>query len=462
MSTTESDLRVRFAPSPTGALHIGGARTALYNWLAAKNSGGTFLLRIEDTDRERSTRENVDQILEALEWLGLDFDEGPFFQHDYEPQHRAAVEKLLADGAAYHDSATSDEVRAWKDEHGADRGYRGTPSDTGEGAVRLRVKDDGDEVVHDLIRGEIRFPNRSLDDFVIARADGSPLYNLAVAVDDHEMGVDMVIRGDDHLSNTQKQVKVLEALGAGIPDYAHAPLIHGADGRKLSKREGAASVQGLRDAGYLAEAVLNYLALLGWGPEDDETVLPLPELIERFDPKDIRKSSAVFDEKKLRWMNGRYMRSMDADEYVTAVAGFLDREPDATLEIGCSIAQEKAQTLDEVWPLIAFLFEPPVDDPKAWKKVMKPGAGEVLEASREALEGLTEFGPAEVEAALEPLPDRLGLGAGKVYQPIRVAITGTTVSPGIFESVAALGREETLARIDAAIGRIASDQGHPA
>ena len=458
MSTTESDLRVRFAPSPTGALHIGGARTALYNWLAARHAGGAFLLRIEDTDRERSTRENVDQILDALEWLGLDFDEGPFFQHEYESQHRAAVERLLASGTAYHDASTAEEVRAWKDEHGSERGYRGTPSDSGEGAVRLRVEDEGEEVVHDLIRGEIRFPNRSLDDFVIARADGSPLYNLAVAVDDHEMEVDLVIRGDDHISNTQKQVKVLEALGAEIPDYAHAPLIHGADGRKLSKREGAASVQGLRDAGYLPEAVRNYLALLGWGPEDDETLLSTEALIERFDPEDIRKSSAVFDEKKLRWMNGRYMRAMDPPDYLSAVAGFTGRKPDDRLALACSIAQEKAQTLAEVWPLVAFLFEPPVDDPKAWRKVMKGEAPAALEAAREALAGLEGFEVERVESALDPLPERLGIGAGKVYQPIRVAITGTTVSPGIFESVSALGREETLARIDAALGRIASEQ----
>lgn len=459
MSTTGSDLRVRFAPSPTGALHIGGARTALYNWLAARHAGGSFLLRIEDTDRERSTTENVDQILEALEWLGLDYDEGPFFQHEYEPKHRAAVEQLLASGAAYRDVATLDEVRAWKEEHGSDRGYRGTPSDSEEGAIRLRVADDGEEVVHDLIRGEIRFPNRSLDDFVIARADGSPLYNLAVAVDDHEMKVDLVIRGDDHLSNTQKQVKVLEALGAAVPDYAHAPLIHGSDGRKLSKREGAASVQGLRDAGYLPEAVLNYLALLGWGPEDDETVLPVPELVERFDPKDIRKSSAVFDEKKLRWMNGRYMRAMEAGEYLETVASYLGREPDERLALACSIAQEKAQTLAEVWPLVAFLFEPPVDDEKAWRKVMKGDAPAALEAVREALAGLDDFGVEAVEAALEPLPASLGIGAGKVYQPVRVAITGTTVSPGIFESVSALGREQTLDRIDAALGRIGSGGG---
>jgi len=462
MSTTESDLRVRFAPSPTGALHIGGARTALYNWLVARNSGGSFVLRIEDTDRERSTPENVDQILDALEWLGLEWDEGPVSQAERQPEHREAVERLLESGAAYRDTASAEQVKEWKAEHGSEVGYRGTGTDDPEGAVRLRVPDDGETVIEDLIRGSVSFPNRSLDDFVIARADGSPLYNLAVAVDDHEMGVDLVLRGDDHLSNTPKQVLVLEAMGWPVPRYAHVPLLHGPDGKKLSKRHGAASVQELRDSGYLPEAVLNYIALLGWGPEDDETIIRLPDLVERFRPEDVRKSSAIFDEKKLRWMNGRYMREMAPEEYLETVAEFLDRDPDATLRSGCSIVQEKAQTLDEVWPLIAFLFEPPVDDPKAWKKVMKSEAGRALEASRDALGGLADFTVSEVEAALEPLPERLGMGAGKVYQPIRVAITGTNVSPGIFESVAALGQEETLARIDAAIGRIGADQARQA
>ncbi len=462
MSTTGRDLRVRFAPSPTGELHIGGARTALYNWLAARHADGAFLLRIEDTDAERSTPENVAQIIEALEWLGLDWDGDVVFQSESEAAHREAVRDLVERGLAYHDTSTADDVREWKEKEGADRGYRGTPSEDGEGAVRLRVDDQGEEVVRDLVRGEIRFPNRSLDDFVIARADGSPLYNLAVAVDDAAMEVDLVIRGDDHLSNTQKQQKVLEALGAKVPEYAHAPLIHGTDGKKLSKREGAASVQGLRDDGYLADAVVNYLALLGWGPEDDETVMDRQELIDRFRPEEIGKSSAVFDEKKLRWLNGRYMRAMTPEAYVEAVATFLDREPDQPLVDACAIAQEKAQTLGEVWPLIAFLFEPPVDDPKAWRKVMKGDAPTALEAAREALAGLGDFGPESVEKALEPLPERLGLSAGKVYQPVRVAITGTTVSPGIFESVAALGREETVSRIDDALGRIASREGEEA
>ncbi|MBK5099207.1 MAG: glutamate--tRNA ligase, partial [Gemmatimonadetes bacterium] len=315
MSIAESDLRVRFAPSPTGALHIGGARTALYNWLAARHGDGAMVLRIEDTDRERSTPENVEQILDALRWLELDWDEGPVSQAEQAANHAVALERLLASGAAYHDAAAADDVKAWKAEHGSDRGYRGTAASDGTGAVRLRVPDEGFTVVDDLIRGEVRFPNRSYDDFVIARGDGSVLYNFAVAVDDAETDITEVIRGDDHLSNTPKQLLVLEALGHDPPRYAHVPLLHGPDGKKLSKRHGAASVQELREAGYLPEAVRNYVALLGWGSGDDETLLSTSELVSRFRPEDVRRSSAVFDEKKLRWMNGRYMREMDPHEY---------------------------------------------------------------------------------------------------------------------------------------------------
>jgi glutamyl-tRNA synthetase len=455
MSISEKGLRVRFAPSPTGALHIGGARTALYNWLAARHSGGELILRIEDTDLERSTGENVAQIIEALEWFGIDWDEGPLSQLERAPRHAEALQQLLDSGAAYHDAATADDVRAWKDEHGAGRGYRGTPDPDGNGAVRLRVPDEGETVVEDLVRGEVRFPNESQDDFVIARGDGTALYNFAVAVDDADMGVTEVIRGDDHLSNTPKQLLVLRALGAEIPRYAHVPLLHGPDGKKLSKRHGAASVQELRDAGYLPAAVRNYVALLGWGPGDDETLLSTEELVARFRPEDVRRSSAVFDEKKLRWMNGRYMREMDLDEYTATFASLNGREPDDLLRAGCEIAQEKAQTMDEVWPLIRFLFEEPVDDEKAWRKTMKDHAPDALQAAREALASLSDFSTAAVESALEPIPERLGLGAGKVYQPVRVAITGTTVSPGIFESVAVLGRDRTLDRIDAALARLA-------
>jgi len=448
--------RLRFAPSPTGALHIGGARTALYNWLAARHDGGELILRIEDTDRERSTQENWDQIIDALQWLELDWDEGPISQAGRAERHEEALRQLLDSGHAYRDHATAKEVEAWKAEHVAGRGYRGTPTADETAAIRLRVPDEGETVVHDLIRGEVAFPNASYDDFVIARGDGSVLYNFAVAVDDAEMGVTEVVRGDDHLSNTPKQLLVLEALGFEAPRYAHLPLLHGPDGKKLSKRHGAASIQELRDAGYLPAAVRNYLALLGWGADDDTTIMSTEELVRRFRVEDVGKSAAIFDEKKLRWLNGRFMREMPLDDYVAAVARHLGREPDAKLRTACEIAQEKAQTLEEVWPLIRFLFEPPVDDEKAWGKVMKEGTGEVLAAVAEALEPVEPFEPEAIEAALAPLLERFDLKPGKLYQPIRVAITGTSISPGIFESLAALGRERSLERIRAAAGRLAA------
>jgi glutamyl-tRNA synthetase len=449
-----SPIRLRFAPSPTGALHIGGARTALYNWLAARHDGGSLVLRIEDTDRERSTEENVAQILDALRWLELDWDEGPVSQASRSKRHQEALERLLASGAAYRDQSTAKDVEAWKAEHGAGRGYRGEPSDSADAAVRLRVPDQGETVVDDLIRGPVSFPNRSYDDFVIARGDGSVLYNFAVAVDDAEMGITDVVRGDDHLSNTPKQLLVLAALGFEAPRYAHLPLLHGPDGRKLSKRHGAASVQGLREAGYLPAAVRNYLALLGWGADDDATLIPTEELIERFRVEDVGKAAAIFDEKKLRWVNGRYMRELRLDDYVGAVAAHLGRPVDERLRDACEIVQEKAQTLEEVWPLIRFLFEQPVEDEKAWRKTMKDEAPTVLAAAREALEATDAFDSAAIEAALSPLPERLGVKPGRIYQPIRVAISGGTVSPGIFESLAVLGREESLRRIDAALVRL--------
>src|SRR6478752_1072920 len=373
---TSDNSRLRFAPSPTGALHIGGARTALYNWLAARHDGGELVLRIEDTDRERSTEEHVEQILDALRWLQLDWDGEPVSQISRTASHEAALERLLDSGAAYRDTASAREVEAWKAEHGADRGYRGVPVDDPAAAVRLRVPDEGETVVEDLIRGRVAFPNRSYDDFVIARGDSSVLYNFAVAVDDAEMGITEVVRGDDHLSNTPKQLLVLKALGHPAPRYAHLPLLHGPDGRKLSKRHGAASVQELREAGYLPAAVRNYLALLGWGADDDATLIPTDELVERFRLEDVGGAAAIFDEKKLRWINGRYMREMPPEEYFDAVAGYLGgvHEPDAALREACSIAQDKAQTLAEVWPLIRFAFEPPVEDEAAWRKVMKEGA----------------------------------------------------------------------------------------
>jgi glutamyl-tRNA synthetase len=455
---TSNNLRLRFAPSPTGALHIGGARTALYNWLAARHEGGSLVLRIEDTDRERSTAENVEQILDALRWLQLDWDEGPVSQAARADHHARALAQLLESGAAYHDAATAKDVEAWKAEHGAGRGYRGTPSDDPDAAVRLRVPDAGETVVQDLLRGPVSFPNASYDDFVIARGDGSVLYNFAVAVDDAEMDITEVVRGDDHLSNTPKQLLVLAALGHEPPRYAHLPLLHGPDGKKLSKRHGAASVQELRDAGYLPAAVRNYLALLGWGTDDDTTLMSTDELVRRFRVEDVGRAAAIFDEKKLRWLNGRFMRELPLDEYTAAVARHLGREPDAALAAACEIVQEKAQTLDEVWPLIRFLFEPPVDDPKAWSKAMREGTGELLTATIAALRETEPFGAEEIEAALGAVLQRFEVKPGRLYQPIRVAITGTAISPGIFESLATLGRERSLERLEAAVKRLPATQ----
>jgi glutamyl-tRNA synthetase len=451
---TSDNSRLRFAPSPTGALHIGGARTALYNWLAARHTGGELVLRIEDTDRERSTAENVEQILDALRWLELDWDEGPVSQVSRADRHADALARLLESGHAYRDNAAAKDVEAWKAEHGAGRGYRGEPTDDAGAAIRLRVPDAGETVVEDLIRGPVAFPNASYDDFVIARGDGSVLYNFAVAVDDAEMGVTDVVRGDDHLSNTPKQLLVLAALGFAAPRYAHLPLLHGPDGKKLSKRHGAASVQELREAGYLPAAVRNYLALLGWGTDDDETVLSTEELVARFRVEDVGRSAAIFDEKKLRWLNGRYMRALPLDEYTAAVARHVGREADAELRAACEIAQEKAQTLAEVWPLIRFLFEPPVVDEKAWGKVMKEGSAELLEAAAAALADVDPFQAGPIEACLAPLLERFEVKPGRLYQPIRVAITGTSVSPGIFESLAVLGRERAVERIRAAASRL--------
>ncbi len=365
--------RLRFAPSPTGALHIGGARTALYNWLLARGSGGTLVLRIEDTDRERSTPENVEQILGALRWLELDWDEGPLSQYERRERHRERLLELVRAGHAYYDPSTADDVRSWKEAHGG-AGYRGEAREESGAAIRLRVPDEGATVVEDLIRGPVRFENRTQDDFVIARGDGTPLYNLAVAVDDADMEITDVVRGDDHLSNTPKQLLVLRALGAEPPRYAHLPLLHGPDGRKLSKRHGAASVQELRDRGYLPAAVRNYLALLGWGTEDDTTILTTDELVERFAIERVGRSSAIFDERKLRWINGRFMRELPLEEYERRLADHLpstraaDAEaflaaPPERRRAACEIVQDKAQTLDEVWPLVRFLFADPLDDP---------------------------------------------------------------------------------------------------
>jgi glutamyl-tRNA synthetase len=446
-------MRLRFAPSPTGALHIGGARTALYNWLLARGSGGDLVLRVEDTDRERSTPENVEQILDALRWLELDWDEGPIFQTQNAERHAEALQRLLDSGHAYRTSATADDVRAFKDKHGHDRGFRGEPE--AEGAVRLRVPDEGETVVDDVIRGEARFQHVHLDDPVIARADGSVLYNFAVAIDDLDAGITHVVRGEDHLSNTPKQLLVFEALGATPPRYAHLPLLHGPDGKKLSKRHGAASVQELREAGYLPEAVVNYIALLGAGFDAEQEIFPREELARRLRLERISKSPAVFDEKKLRHINGHYVRALPVEELTARIEAFTGRD---RLRAGVEISREKIQTLADFWPLAGFLYDGPVEDEAAWAKTIgAEGGAEALAAARGALAALPEpFEQDAVEAALRGLVEARGWKPKQVFQPVRVAIAGTTISPGIFESVALLGREETLRRIDAGLARAAS------
>jgi len=442
-------MRVRFAPSPTGALHVGGARTALFNWLLARGSGGELVLRVEDTDRRRSTPENVEQIFDALRWLEIDWDGEPVFQSDRAPRHREALDQLLEAGHAYRSTATADDVKAFKATHGADRGFRAEPES--EGAVRLRVPDEGETVVHDAIRGNSLFRHVHLDDPVIARADGSVLYNFAVAVDDLDAGVTHVVRGEDHLSNTPKQLLVLEALGAPQPLYAHLPLLHGPDGKKLSKRHGAASVQELRRAGYLPEAVRNYLALLGWGYDDATTFFDTDELKERFALDRVSRNPAVFDEQKLRWMNGRYLRELSEEDLTRRLEEHTGREG---LAPAVAIARDKIQTLNEFWPLVGFLFDGPADDPAAFERVIGADGGrQRLAAAREALEGAEAFDVSGVEAALRGVVERLGVKPKAVFQPVRVAIAGTTISPGIFESVSLLGRDEALARIDASLAR---------
>jgi glutamyl-tRNA synthetase len=436
-------MKVRFAPSPTGALHIGGARTALFNWLLARGAGGRFVLRIEDTDKERSTPENVEQILDALRWLELDWDEGPVFQSAREARHREAVESLLAGGRAYRSQATAADVAAWKATHGDERGFRGEPEP--DGAVRLRVPDDGDTTFEDLVVGEVRSPNRSMDDLVIARADGTPLYNLAVAVDDLDLEITDVIRGNDHLTNTAKQLLIIEALGARPPRYGHLPLLHGPDGKKLSKRHGAASVQELRDGGYLSAAVRNYLALLGWGAGDDETILSTEELVRRFDIGGVQRNPAQFDERKLRWLNGRYMRELSMAELTAALEAFYDR---TGLGPAVQISAEKLQTLADFWPLCGFIFDGPADDPAARERWLGTDGRAALSEVRDALAATEAFDVSSIEAALTGVVERRGCKPRDVYQPLRVALAGRPVSPGIFETVAVLGRETTLARID--------------
>jgi len=466
--TKDSKPVLRFAPSPTGYLHIGGARTALFNWLYAKRHGGTFLLRIEDTDRERSTPEAVDAILKGMEWLGLNSDGQTIYQFARAGRHRAVAEQLLAEGKAYRCYATPaelDEMRAKQRAEGKPIRYDGRwrdrdPSEAPEGApfvIRLRAQQEGETIVHDKVQGDVRFANDQLDDMILLRSDGTPTYMLAVVVDDYDMGVTHVIRGADHLNNAARQLQIIQAMGWPIPVYAHVPLIHGPDGAKLSKRHGALAVDEYRKMGYLPEAMRNYLLRLGWSHGDDEFI-STAQAIEWFNLENIGKSPARFDFKKLDNLNGQYIRSMNDATLADEVADFLAREEpprhlDARAKERLKAAmpglKERAKTLIELSQGAEFLYtDGPRQVDEAAAKMLTPEARGILAGLVGEL-STREWKAADLEAATRDFAAAQGLKLGQAAQPLRAALTGRTVSPPIFEMLQILGREESLARLRA-------------
>jgi len=405
------------APSPTGALHIGGVRTALFNWLYARNTGGEFLVRIENTDTSREVEGAVQHALDSLAWLGLDWDKPPTFQLDRLDDCRRVAEQLVADGSAYED----------------------------EGAIRFRMPDEGTTSWVDAVRGEISFPNESLEDLVLVRADGRPTYNFASPMEDVWDGITHVIRGEDHVSNTPKQINIIRAVGAELPVYAHVPNVMGSDGKKLSKRHGATGVDELRAQGYYAPALLNFLALLGWAPDGETTIMSREELIERFSLEHVSPSPSQFDYDKLDWMNGVYLRALPVDEYADALVAYLREQgydwDEQQIRAAAPLVQEKIAKLGEFPEFAGFFFhdiEANVD-----------GDGAVVAAARDALAELEPFTAESIETALRAVLDQLGLKPRQGFQPIRIAVTGSKISPGLFESIELLGREATLARLSA-------------
>ncbi|MXO50456.1 glutamate--tRNA ligase [Erythrobacter gaetbuli] len=467
--TTASTQQVvtRFAPSPTGFLHIGGARTALFNWLYARHHGGKVLLRIEDTDRKRSTQEAIDKILEGLDWLGLDFDEPPLFQSDRATRHAEVAMQLLEAGHAYKCYATPEELeemraqqRANKQPMRYDRRWRDRDaSEAPAGApfvIRLKVPTEGETTIHDAVQGKVTVQNAEIDDYILLRADGTPTYMLAVVVDDHDMGVTHIIRGDDHLNNAFRQLPIIRAMNAiegGWPDpvYAHVPLIHGSDGAKMSKRHGAIGVEAYRDEeGVLPEALFNYLLRLGWGHGDREEITR-DEAVELFDLDGVGKSASRFDIKKLLNLNAHYIREADDARLAALVAEAIGNKADvALLTQAMPVLKPRAKTTHELAEGAAFLFA------KRPLEMTEKAAALLDDESRERLGGLTERLKAEnnwtieaLEATTKSYAEELELGLGKLAQPMRAALTGTTTSPGIFDVLVLLGKEESLARIDA-------------
>ncbi len=476
-------VRVRIAPSPTGHLHVGNVRSALFNWLFARHHGGTFILRIDDTDLARSEQQFADDILAGLRWLGLDWDEGvevggphgTYRQSDRFDRYREVAEDLLERGLAYHDFRSTEELEALRTraqrEQRAPGFYIRTPDDhdldrsrarleAGETAVVRFSVPQGDPVTFtDIVRDEMVFESHVVDDFVILRSDGTPTYHLASTVDDVDYGITHIARGEDLLSSTPKHILLTAAMGAEHPRYAHLPLLVGPDGKKLSKRHGDTSLRAYREGGYLADAMFNYMSLLGWSPGEDREVFTRQEAIEAFDLDDVQKSAAVFDLDKLGWMNGLYIRAMDPDDFAAAAVRSteltLGRDLDAAererLGSIAPLVQERVKFIGEIGPSVRFFFEEVAEfDESAWAKTMKDGSSEALLAAAESLAAVEEWTTPAIEAALRAMLDEQGLNARKGLQPIRVAVTGSNVSPPLFETLEVLGRDVTLARIDAA------------
>ncbi len=456
--------RVRFAPSPTGSLHVGGARTALYNLLFARHTGGTFVLRIEDTDVERSREELTSQILSAMEWLGLEYDEGPYYQSRRGELYRSAVEKLLAEGKAYRAFETPEELDAErKKAEAAGKAYRYSgagraiaPDESARRAlagerhvVRLRMPDEP-LVVDDVIRGRVEFPAEALDDFVLVRSGGHPLYHFCVCVDDTDMGITHVIRGDDHLANTPKHVALFQALGAPVPTFAHLGMILGTDRKKLSKRHGAAAVEEWRDAGILPEALFNFLALLGWAPGGDREILTRAEMEREFALEKVGASPSVFDPEKLLWMNSQYVAKMPAEELLRrslpyAAAGAPD---EAVALKAIELHRPRVRTPIEMGrALSSYAHDPSEYEAEGIKKHVKPETGRLLEALGARLDALPEWTTASTEAALRATAEAEGVSAGKLIHPVRLALTGVTVGAPLFDVAELLGKETSLRRL---------------
>lgn len=459
-------VRTRFAPSPTGYLHIGGARTALFSWLYAKKHGGSFVLRIEDTDVARSTKESIQAILDGMEWLGLTWDEGPLFQSQRFDEYRRYAKELEDRGLVYRCWCTPAELEARREaamKEGRPPRYDGRcrdRKDSPEGpyALRFRVPP-GVTSFRDEIKGVISFENSEIEDLIILRSDGTPTYNFCVVVDDATMDITHVIRGDDHINNTPKQILMYRALGHDVPVFAHLPMILGSDKTRLSKRHGATSVMAYRDMGYLPHALVNYLARLGWSHGDQE-IFSMEELIEKFSFDAVGKSSGVFNPEKLLWLNQHYIKAARPEELCPLVLPFLaehgiDASNDARLPEIVKTLQERARTVKEMADSSLFYFTDRVEyDQKAAEKFLVPENGPLFEELKASLSGLASFGHDDIERAFNGVLEGRGLKLGKLAQPVRAALTGGTVSPGIFETIAAMGRELTLKRLDEALAMV--------